>query len=53
MNSDAVTQEIATTRALAQKLAISGTPTFVMQDELLRGYLPFDQMLELVKAKRG
>lgn len=53
MDSDAVTQEIAQTRALAQKLRISGTPTFVMQDELLRGYLPYDQMLALVEEKRS
>ena len=53
MNSDAVTQEIATTRTLAQKLQISGTPTFVMKDELLRGYLPFDQMQAMVSEKRG
>jgi len=53
MNSDEVTAEIAATRALAQKLAISGTPTFVMHDEMLRGYLPFEQMLEMVRAKRG
>jgi len=53
MNSDAVTAEISATRALAQKLAVSGTPTFVMHDELLRGYLPFDQMQALVAQKRG
>lgn len=53
MNSDEVTQEIATTRALAQQLRISGTPTFVMQDEMLRGYLPFDQMKALLDEKRG
>lgn len=53
MNSDAVTAEITQTRALAQKLAVSGTPTFVMHDEMLRGYLPFDQMQALVAQKRG
>ncbi|MFK7834798.1 MAG: DsbA family protein [Sulfitobacter sp.] len=53
MESDDVTQEIAQTRALAQQLRISGTPTFVMQDELLRGYLPYDQMKALVNEKRG
>lgn len=53
MNSDEVTREIAETRALAQALKISGTPTFVMQDELLRGYLPYDQMLAIVEEKRG
>lgn len=53
MDSDAVTAEIAQTRALADALQISGTPTFVMQDELLRGYLPLDQMQALVEDKRG
>ena len=40
-------------RALAQTLQISGTPTFVMQDELLRGYLPYDQMKAILEEKRG
>ena len=53
MDSDEVTMEIAQTRALAQQLSISGTPTFVMHDELLRGYLPFDQMMALVEEKRS
>lgn len=53
MDSDAVTAEISATRALAQKLAISGTPTFVMDDELLRGYLPYDQMRAIIEEKRG
>jgi len=53
MDSEEVTQEIAQTRALAEKLQITGTPTFVMQDEMLRGYLPYDQMMALVKEKRG
>ncbi len=53
MDSAEVTREIADTRALAQRLQISGTPTFVLQDELLRGFLPFDGMMERVEAKRG
>ncbi|QFT59812.1 Disulfide bond formation protein D precursor [Sulfitobacter sp. THAF37] len=53
MDSEEVTAEIARTRALAQKLQISGTPTFVMEDELLRGYLPYDQMQAIVEEKRG
>ena len=53
MDSDEVTREIAETRALAQTLQITGTPTFVLQDEMLRGYLPYDQMEALVKEKRG
>lgn len=53
MDSDEVTDEIARTRALAQRLQISGTPTFVLQDELLRGYLPADQLAQIVAEKRG
>lgn len=53
MNSPEVTAEIMATRELAQRLAITGTPTFVMQDELLRGFLPYDQMRAIVADKRG
>jgi protein-disulfide isomerase len=53
MDSAEVTAEIEATRDLAQTLAISGTPTFVMNDELLRGYLPYDQMKAIVDEKRG
>ena len=38
---------------IAEKLKISGTPTFVMKDELIRGYVPFDALIELVANKRG
>ncbi len=53
MPSDSVTAEIAETRALAQKLAISGTPTFVLEDQLLRGYMPLAGMQALVAEKRA
>ena len=53
MDTEAVTDEIRRTRALAQRLQITGTPTFVLQDELLRGYLPYDEMQVLVDDKRG
>ena len=53
MESPEVTREITETRALAQRLQISGTPTFVLQDELLRGYLPLEQMEVIVADKRG
>ncbi|MDG1472337.1 DsbA family protein [Pseudosulfitobacter sp. SM2401] len=53
MNGPDVADEIAKTRALAQKLRITGTPTFVLQDELLRGYLPYDQMMRVVSDKRS
>ena len=53
MDSGAVTEELSRTQALAQKLQINGTPTFVLQDELLRGFLPADQMAEMIVEKRA
>ncbi|MCW9042346.1 MAG: DsbA family protein [Pseudopelagicola sp.] len=53
MQSDSVSAEIAQTRDLAQKLAISGTPTFVLEDQLLRGYIPLAGMQALVAEKRN
>lgn len=53
MNDAAITDELQATRALAQQLQISGTPTFVLHDELLRGYLPSDQLQMIVDDKRG
>ncbi len=56
MDSEQVTDEIAKTRELAQRLKISGTPTFVLGTEMLRGYLKADQMQQIadgVRAERG
>lgn len=53
MNSDEVTRRIAETRALAQSLQISGTPTFVFEDQLVRGYAPLPAMEQIVEAERA
>ncbi len=53
MGSDDVTKEIDDTRALAQRLAIRGTPTFVMGGQLVRGYVPIDAMKQIVNEARG
>lgn len=52
MDSAEVSYELAATRALAQKLNISGTPTFVLEGELLRGFLPADQMAIIAAEQR-
>ncbi|ETX29103.1 DsbA family protein [Roseivivax isoporae] len=52
MDSDAVTDRLRQTRELAQKLQINGTPTFVMGDELVRGYVTLDQMRDIVADAR-
>jgi len=53
MSSDDVTQVIARNRALAQNLNIRGTPSFIVGEEILRGFLPADQMGAVVDAARG
>jgi len=52
MESDAVTAVIAETRALGQRLNINGTPTFVVQDEMVRGYVPLEAMRGIVADLR-
>lgn len=53
MDSDAVSAIIGKNHVLAQALAINGTPTFVVGEELLRGYVPFDSMLQIVNELRS
>ncbi|WP_170329163.1 DsbA family protein [Ruegeria arenilitoris] len=56
MDSDEVTAEIAQTRELAQRMKISGTPSFVLGTEMLRGFLPAAQMQQIadgVRAEQG
>jgi len=53
MDSEEVTHEIDETRALAQRLQIRGTPTFVMGNQLVRGYVPLDAMQQIVSEERG
>lgn len=52
MDSPEVDAIIAKNHALAQRLQISGTPTFVVGDQMLRGYLPYDGMQQVVEAAR-
>jgi protein-disulfide isomerase len=44
---------IGTNRALAQELGISGTPTFILPGQMLRGYLPLEGMRAVVAEERG
>lgn len=52
MNSDEVSAVIAENRALAQAMQISGTPTFVLEDQMLRGYVPLQAMTNIVDEVR-
>ena len=44
MNAPEIDQILQANRELANTLQISGTPTFVMDDTMLRGYVPLAQM---------
>jgi protein-disulfide isomerase len=52
MDSAAVTERINATRELAQALQITGTPTLVMNDQMLRGYVPLAQMQQIAASLR-
>jgi protein-disulfide isomerase len=53
MQDPEVDRRLAATRALAEKLAIAGTPTFVFDNQMVRGYLPLEQMRALVAEARA
>lgn len=53
MDDPEVERIISETRALGQAMGISGTPSFVFGDQMVRGYVPLDAMRELVEQERG
>ncbi len=53
MNAPEVTRIIEENHLLAERLAISGTPTFVIGDQMMRGYAPLEHMRGLVADVRG
>ncbi|WP_372603632.1 DsbA family protein [Actibacterium sp.] len=53
MTAPEVNDVIGANYALAQRLAIGGTPTFVMDDRMLRGYAPLADMQQMVSEVRA
>ena len=53
MDSEEVTRRITETRALAQAMQISGTPSFVFGTEMVRGYAPLAAMEQIVAQARS
>ncbi len=53
MNTALVTQIIQSNRSLGQQMQISGTPTFVVGTQMLRGYVPLAQMQLIVDEVRS
>jgi protein-disulfide isomerase len=52
MDAPEVTERLEETRALAQTLQITGTPTFVLGSRMVRGFVPADEMRALVEQER-
>jgi protein-disulfide isomerase len=48
-----VVRRISENRALGKALDISGTPTFVVQNQMVRGYVPAEQLQKMVDQLRG
>ncbi len=48
-----VAAEIDANHALGRTMNITGTPTFVLEDQMMRGYLPLAQMQQVVSQVRA
>jgi len=53
MDSEPVLKEISRTIELAEKLKISGTPTFILDKQILRGFVPLDVLLQVAETVRN
>ncbi len=53
MQDPSVAQHIARTRQLGETLQVSGTPTFLFNEQILRGYVPKDAMEQIVAELRA
>jgi protein-disulfide isomerase len=52
MGAEEVMAIISANHALADGMQISGTPTFVLKDQMLRGYVPLEDMRGIVAKAR-
>lgn len=52
MESPEIAERIRTTYSLAREMGINGTPAFIIGNEIVRGYVPYDNLRELVEAAR-
>ena len=52
LNVDSVNSVILKNLTLADKLSIDGTPTFIIDDNIFRGFISFDQLQEIIDNLR-
>lgn len=53
MDAPEVAEHIATTRDVANALQFTGTPAFIIGDEIVGGYIPEESMVDIIKQQRG
>lgn len=53
MEEPSVSEHLARTRQLGEVLQVSGTPTFILNDQIIRGYVPQDAMKQIVAELRA
>lgn len=53
MNTEEVTAVLRANHQLAERMNISGTPTFIIGNEMLRGYAPEEAMAKIVAEQRS
>lgn len=53
MDAPEIERALQENHALAQRLQIQGTPTFVMGEQMLRGYVPLEGMRQVIAEERG
>ena len=52
INKDRINNVILKNLNLADKLSIDGTPTFIIEDNVFRGFISFDQLQEIIDSLR-
>ena len=52
LDSDEINTALSENRQLADSLGISGTPAFIIGDEIVRGFVPFETMEATIAAMR-
>jgi protein-disulfide isomerase len=53
MNDPDVFEHIQTSRDLADALQFTGTPSFVIGDKLIGGYIPQETIMEIIESLRS
>tara|TARA_Y100000996_G_scaffold38015_1_gene26486 strand:- start:290 stop:529 length:240 start_codon:yes stop_codon:yes gene_type:complete len=49
LNSEYIKNQLLKDRELAEKLALRGTPAFIVNDKLFFGYIGYDELISHIK----